>query len=70
VTDSPDKEIADASQHAQGGTHLKRCATCDAEIDTSRRHLAATAPEDPSTVYLFCSEDCRAEWTADGDDAD
>ncbi|MUV58477.1 hypothetical protein [Halogeometricum sp. CBA1124] len=67
MTDSPDQEIADASQHPRDGTHLKRCATCAAEIDPSRRHLAATAPDDPSTVYLFCSEDCRVAWTDDAD---
>lgn len=64
----PDQEIAEASQHPREGTDLKICAACGTEIDPTRRHLAATPSDDPSTVYLFCSDGCRDEWTADRTD--
>lgn len=62
MTNDPDREIADASRHPHEGTDLKLCAHCGTEIDPSHRHLAATAPDDPSTVYLFCSDGCRDDW--------
>ncbi|WP_152421643.1 DUF7576 family protein [Halogeometricum pallidum] len=40
----------------------KRCASCGVEIDPTHRHPAAVVPHDPSTVYLFCDDDCRTAW--------
>ena len=71
MTRYSDDEIADESLPPDDPTDEKRCAACGERIDPTHRHPAATAPDDPTTVYLFCSDDCRAEWTAGaGTDAD
>lgn len=64
MTERPNREIAPASRHPRDDTDLKRCAACGADIDPTRRTPAATPPDSPSTVFLFCSEDCRDDWTA------
>lgn len=68
----PDDEAADHRRHRDDevaeecrppdDADGKRCASCGAEIDPTHRHLAAVVPDDPSTVYLFCSDDCRTAW--------
>lgn len=63
----PDDEIADEC-HPDADADVKQCASCGEEIDPTRRHPAAIAPNDPSTVYLFCGDDCRAAWMDGGSD--
>lgn len=55
-----DSEIADESR-LSGDESGKRCANCGEAIDPSEWRPVATSEEDVK-VYLFCDDDCRAEW--------
>ncbi|MDS0297195.1 hypothetical protein NDI76_00375 [Halogeometricum sp. S1BR25-6] len=62
-----DDEVAEECHRSDADANGKLCAACGEAVDPTRRHPAAVAPADPSTVYLFCSAVCRTAWIDDGE---
>lgn len=64
-----DDSIADASLREpteSDADPVEVCATCDAVVEDTEWHPAATHVTDAGEVviYLFCTEACKAEWRA------
>ncbi|MDS0296127.1 DUF7576 family protein [Halogeometricum luteum] len=62
-----DDEVAEECRRSDADADGKLCAACGEAVDPTRRHPAAIAPDDSSTVYLFCGDACRTAWMDDGE---